>query len=518
MGARRNSNQQDGTTTRMSSSREARRLRRSSPGWDGGEQLYANGHTESQSSSGRAGQQGDVLTSSHYNENISPLATVALEASQQLLTSQEATKVLIDACKKHAQESKEFPELQQKYNKLSNQQRFKDEKIKKLYHTITILQEQSSDRERAAEDTVAANLEESKKLQTEREELTKQTDTANKRLRVKEAELILEVNKKLSEKEAKLDEKFNTYREAQERNMEKREKDQADKLTNLEKSNANALHTINELKAKIEEQCLLLKAESGKCENLEAATSVFKKERGQLAEQLAHLQNEFSLKSKPLEFYTKQFLEISKTVEDVSNRYFGKELSQEEAKSLQESVLAKDALFSDVPFSDSDESVLLRIAHARRVISSALHATIWQPFSSDKSMPGSECSKLLAEIEVELTRSNTGGPQPSAYWNRCQQPTGGSSAAANFWRASTIRILESLPAATRNQESPVRESVSSGAPTSRVVTVVEGVLQVLSPLLNTLELNQFKVELSQIAAAAISVWVDAQADEQDFIE
>lgn len=218
------------------------------------------------------------------------------------MTSQEATKVLIDACKKHAQESKEFPELQQKYNKLSNQQRFKDEKIKKLYHTITILQEQSSDRERAAEDTVAANLEESKKLQTEREELTKQTDTANKRLRVKEAELILKVNKMLSEKEAKLDEKFNTYREAQERNMEKREKDQADKLTNLEKSNANALHTINELKAKIEEQCLLLKAEAGKCENLEAATSVFKKERGQLAEQLAHLQNEFSLKSKPLEF------------------------------------------------------------------------------------------------------------------------------------------------------------------------------------------------------------------------
>lgn len=117
-------------------------------------------------------------------------------------------------------------------------------------------------------------------------------------------------------------------------------------------------------------------------------------------------------------------------------------------------------------------------------------------------MPGSECSKLLAEIEVELTRSNTNG----------------SSGAANFWRASTIRILESLAAATtQNQQSPVRESVPSGASTSRVVTVVEGVLRVLSPFLNPLELNQFKVELSQIAAAAISVWVDAQADEQDFI-
>jgi hypothetical protein len=127
----------------------------------------------------------------------------------------------------------------------------------------------------------------------------------------------------------------------------------------------------------------------------------------------------------------------------------------------------------------------LRIAHARRVISSALHSTIWKPFSSDKTLPGSECSKLLAEIEVELRRSNDSA----------------SSDATDFWRAATIRALESLPTAT----------------TSRVETVVKSVLDVLSPLLDPSISGQFNDDLAQIAKAAISVWVDAQADKHDFV-
>jgi hypothetical protein len=59
---------------------------------------------------------------------------------------------------------------------------------------------------------------------------------------------------------------------------------------------------------------------------------------------------------------------------------------------------------------------------------------------------------LLAEIEVELRKYNDSA----------------SSDAAVFWRAATIRALESLPTATTNH----------------VETVAKSVLRVLSPLLD----------------------------------
>lgn len=129
-------------------------------------------------------------------------------------------------------------------------------------------------------------MEEKKKLQTEREELAKKAETVDKRLRAKEAELILEAKKELSKQKAELDKQLNTHKEAQERSMEKQEKELADKLTNLEASNTKGLDTINELKAQIEEQCRLLITEAGRYEDLEKAKGVYKKEKEQLAEQL----------------------------------------------------------------------------------------------------------------------------------------------------------------------------------------------------------------------------------------
>lgn len=92
---------------------------------------------------------------------------------------------------------------------------------------------------------------------------------------------------------------------------------------------------------------------------------------------------------------------------------------------------------------------------------------------------------MLAEIEVELKKSNDSA----------------SSDATVFWRAATIRALESLPIATTN----------------RVETVVKSVLHVLSPFLDPSISDQFNDDLTHIAKAAISVWVDAQADKHDFV-
>lgn len=136
-----------------------------------------------------------------------------------------------------------------------------------------------------------------------------------------------------------------------------------------------------------------------------------------------------------------------------------------------------------VPF--SDDCLQLRLPYAREVILTALHSTIWQPFSSDKLAPGSESSKLLADIEAELKKSEDGG----------------SSDATVFWKTATIRAVESLPT----------------SPTNRVETVNNSVLQKLSLLLGPSKLDPFKDELSHIGRDAISVWVEAQSDSRDFI-
>ncbi|KFY67195.1 hypothetical protein V497_00502 [Pseudogymnoascus sp. VKM F-4516 (FW-969)] len=474
---------QDNTATRMSSSKGSRRARRPSPDWNGGEQQYANGSQHGSSDASR--QQGDTTISPHANNDIGPLATIALEASQRFLDSQKAATDLIEACQKHEDERQKYPRLLHKYNKLKEQVTPKDVRINKLLSTISTMREESS-----------ATEEDKKQVLRDKEALAKRSETVERRLEVRAAELNLEGEKKISKELEKMQAELKSQSEARikvqetrlnekEKSMDDRVKDLEDKLRGLRTGNKKDNEEINKLKAQVEEQACLLKTENGRRINLETATEAYRNKIDKLSEKLKDVEDTFSLVGKPLEFFEKRFLEISELIEVVSTRYFGRTLTEEEAASLQKEVDKEDSLLLNTPFSDSDESVHLRIAYARRVISSALHTTIWKPFSSDKALPGSECSKLLAEIEVELRKSNDSA----------------SSDATVFWKAATIRALESLPSATSN----------------RVETVVKSVLQVLSPLLDPSISDLFNDDLAQIAKAAISVWVDAQADKHDFV-
>lgn len=162
-----------------------------------------------------------------------------------------------------------------------------------------------------------------------------------------------------------------------------------------------------------------------------------------------------------------------------------------------------DPTFSDVPFSNSETSKQLRIAHAQRVISSAIYNTIWQPYSSDVTAADSRLSDFLREIGASVAIS--------------RHKSNGKGRSADVWRSVTIRALQSMSAT----DTQLHQSLLNGQDTAFIISsreykLVEVVLSVLGPLLETSGLPQFKADLLEIAKQAISVWNYAQVDELTF--
>jgi hypothetical protein len=154
-----------------------------------------------------------------------------------------------------------------------------------------------------------------------------------------------------------------------------------------------------------------------------------------------------------------------------------------------------DSTFSDVPFSNTETSKQLRIAHSQRVIAGAVYDIVWQPFSSDITTEDSKLSKLLQDVGAAV----------------------GTGRSADVWRAVTMRALKSISTAhTQPQHSPSQTLSAAHAIKSREDKLMELVLSVLGPLLDPSDLLQFKADLLQITKQAISVWTSAQADERTF--
>lgn len=155
-----------------------------------------------------------------------------------------------------------------------------------------------------------------------------------------------------------------------------------------------------------------------------------------------------------------------------------------------------DGCFASVPLSDSEESQLLRIAHAQRVISSALCDIIWQPFSSEHTCQHPELIGSLGAIADQIAKSNYG--------------SGAGERAETVWAALTMRALQSL----KGGSSPRPNSTAKDTPVpSRVELVISGVLRVLKPLVNPAQLDRFRDEVANLARSAILIWNCAQTGE-----
>jgi len=158
-----------------------------------------------------------------------------------------------------------------------------------------------------------------------------------------------------------------------------------------------------------------------------------------------------------------------------------------------------DPCFNSIPISSSGESQNLRITHAQRVISSSLCKTIWQPFSSEKTLPHPEFVSLVSQISAELAKSSYGGSS--------------SGRAASVWTALTRRALESLSLASPSRPTLTSQETITPAPPSGADKVINDVLSVLSPRVTLSQEPHLRNELVALAHSAISVWTFAQTAE-----
>lgn len=233
---------------------------------------------------------------------IGPLTKELREASQQLLNAEKAVKAVSDSCIQYADEITQIPLVQKRFEELRGQIVDKDATISNQKIALDVLEQRASDKEQAAKSEVAANRAEKERLQSEKEDILRQREADDEKLRAREEKLRVEAGNELSRLKGVQDREFIAQRKILERDLEKKEKEQAGKVRKLEATSKKALDTINELKLQVETQRNELIVMAGKFEDLDKAKDMYKMEKEQLAMKLEDLQKEFSLSSKPLEY------------------------------------------------------------------------------------------------------------------------------------------------------------------------------------------------------------------------
>jgi len=202
------------------------------------------------------------------------------------------------------------------------------------------------------------------------------------------------------------------------------------------------------------------------------------------------MKKEFSLNSKSVDYFQQGFEDIRGRIEKISWKYFN-DLEGKDLEKVYKKLVKADGVFASVPIDDSEDSRKLRAAHAQHIISSAICEYIWQPFRSELTLSQPTLSDLLGKISDELDVSGYGGR------------------AAHVWKALTMRALQSLPRSTLTGSLGPKESNCS-VPPSRTESVVSRLLFVLSPLVNSSEVENLREDVRELSDSAIELWNDAQ--------
>ncbi|OBT80272.1 hypothetical protein VF21_00552 [Pseudogymnoascus sp. 05NY08] len=454
-----------------------------------------NGQSGSQSNNSTNRQSSNAPSVSQPETDLSPLAQELRGASEQLSNIQGAIKAITESCIQHADDITQIPEFRERYENLRKEVEDKDITIAEQQTTLHVLNRMASEKEQATKSDGEAIIADRKKLEREKDELDQQKTAALEALEKKGLELEDEATRMLSRREIEQDEKFKAKMETLNNEFEKRKKEQDEQFGNLKAKTKKDGKTIAKLNAQIVELQLQSKKDVEKYGDEKRLKEVYKLDIEGLKGNLKDLQEEFSLNSKPINYYQGEFLYISHAIQDISVRYLARDLSKAEVARLPSTISAADSTFSDVPFSNSGTSKELRIAHSQRIIADAIYNIVWQPFSSDMTTEDSKLSKLLQDIGAAV----------------------GTGRSADIWRAVTMSALKSISTAhTQPQQGPSQTLSAVHAIKSREDKLMELVLSVLGPLLDPSDLLQFKADLLQITKQAISVWTSAQADERKF--
>lgn len=460
-----------------------------------------NGHNGNNSSGNR---QNRGSTESQSSLNLGPFSQSVGETVQLMSELQKAIKNLGDLYTKYKCDIGEIPKIQQRSSELEKECKDKDEKIKNLKKTIDVLKDMSREEEEQTAQEKADITNDRKVIEAEKKDLKKQKEIAEKRVKAQEAEQKVNQDKELEKLRAKQEKQFKDHKKKLEQDMKKREDENQERLNDLEAENKKQTEELKEQKKQTEEQMGKFAKAKEEIDDLTRVKNSLKEDTHKLEMQLKTKENEFALNSQTTEFYKEKFHEISKTIENISFKYF-KNLNDNDLDTIHKNLMDADSCFASIPISDTEESQNLRIAHAQRVISSSVHEIIWQPFSSEKTLPHPDFVSLLSEISTKLAKSSYSGS------------SGGH--AANVWTALTMRVLQSLSPASPSPPTSTSKGTSPPPtpPPQRADKVVDAILSVLSPLVTPSQEPHLRNELLTLAHSAISVWNFAQTDELELI-
>lgn len=144
----------------------------------------------------------------------------------------------------------------------------------------------------------------------------------------------------------------------------------------------------------------------------------------------------------------------------------------------------------------SDESQLLRVAHAQRVISKALCDIAFQPFALEYMSNSHELIGKLDAIACQIQKLNCGN-------------TGGERAEI-IWRSLTTRALQSLEnTVVTDSDSMAQRSLVR----SRVDAITTEIYHTLSLLVSATQASQFQTKIRNLASLAVSTWNCAETCE-----
>ncbi|KAF8847043.1 hypothetical protein BDZ45DRAFT_682127 [Acephala macrosclerotiorum] len=457
-----------------------------------------NGHRGEDTNDRENNHSATAISDDQSNFNLLPYTSALWQATQAIEAAQKKVENVNDLYIAHAKEIEKVPEVHRRLAKLYDECVYKDRRIKQQKNTIVELQLESKDKEADLAKRKAELEEDAEKLRVEKEEQVKKAQKAEKSIDIRKAELKHKMQKELADLKEEQDKDYNSRLNELEDTRRTQGDEWKNKLNILEADNKKLLGDLKMREKKIEDLEEQLKKTEDRLEDSEAAKTLYKKQKEDLEARYNEVQNEFGLTTQTTDFYKGKFAEISQAIEKISSQYFT-DLPFDDFKTIRKELIAVDKCFNSIPISHSDTSQDLRMAHAQRIISSALSSHIWKPFSSEKTLSNPEFANLLDEICTVLANSDRGGKK---------------GRAATVWKVLTMQALQSLdqdlPLSPTSTSTPHEGERSHSS--SRASQAVQDMLNILSPLIIPSEQVQIHEALLDLAKSAVDVWDLAQMD------
>ncbi|CZR55542.1 uncharacterized protein PAC_05430 [Phialocephala subalpina] len=461
------------------------------------DRITAPAHRKSKRDGGARGHYEDILgtanTTPQPARSIDEFTQGVDVARQSAAATQTALNSVDELYRRHLKVIHDATSNSQRVVELQELCKTKDKQLERYLNAIDTFEFQSVRQKKQLDERKAAMDEEEQRLEEERREIDKKKEREEEVSKAKIAEDKLRLEKELKERKANQDKDLREQKAKLEEDF-KRDRDAAKKkLSGLESDKKKLIGELALQEATIKGLYESLAEEKDKRKDMEELRKIERDKAQKLKDELDKMKNEFGLNNNTPDFYKKKLNEISDTINAITSRYC-KELEIKDWEIFRGKLKATNSLFASIPISDSQESKMLRIAYAQRLISSYLCKLIWQPFSSDNTFQDErkDLVFLLWKLKHGLE----------------------SKQSIKIWSALTTRSLKGqAPFSLPPTSSTSQLSLPQIPLATRAERFLESLIPVLSLLVQESDHESLKKDLLQLADSAISIWDSAQSEE-----